>query len=308
MPFASVIIPSYNRVELTIRAIHSVLSQSYTDFELIVVNDGSSDNYEKIKSIISKYNHIYIEQSHGGVSKARNTGLLSASGEYIFLLDSDDEWMIDKLDNQVRFFEMHPDAVLSQTKEQWVRNGSNVQTPLHLEPGDGDCFIRSLHMCCVSSSSVGFKRTLIHEIGLFNEKLRICEDYDYWLRAVLRYPIFCIDRALVVKYSGTHPQLSNSEVAMDRYRVYALLSLLEYVHRCAFALTVDRRASIYEVLRKKTHILKNGAQKRGYENEVYVYHDIISLLDRAHDANELSHILQGMEAVLEYRPKFDIQR
>ena len=121
----SVIIPTYNRSSVLSRAIDSVLRQSFKDFELIVVDDGSTDN---TKELIEKYSDqiTYIYQDNKGVSAARNKGLEHAKGEWIAFLDSDDEWKKKKLEKQIAFIEINPLFQWSHGNEKWLRNGKHL--------------------------------------------------------------------------------------------------------------------------------------------------------------------------------------
>jgi len=121
----SVIIPTFNRAWILEEAVDSVLSQEFQDFELIVVDDGSTDNTWDILNGYQE-NVILVRQENKGVSAARNRGIGLASGELIAFLDSDDLWLPKKLSAQVEFFNSNPDALICQTEEIWIRNGVRV--------------------------------------------------------------------------------------------------------------------------------------------------------------------------------------
>ena len=124
-PLVSVIIPTYNRGWILKEAIDSVLAQDFEDFELIVVDDGSTDN---TREILDTYGQdiIVLQQANKGVSAARNRGIAEAGGQLVAFLDSDDRWLPRKLSRQVDFFNLNPDAVINQTEEIWIRNGARV--------------------------------------------------------------------------------------------------------------------------------------------------------------------------------------
>ncbi|MCK5508758.1 MAG: glycosyltransferase family 2 protein, partial [Desulfobacterales bacterium] len=124
-PLVSVIIPTYNRGWILKETLNSVLAQDFTNFELIVVDDGSTDNTQDILNSY-KENIIVLQQNNKGVSAARNMGITSASGRFIAFLDSDDLWLPKKLSIQVDFFNANTDALICQTEEIWVRNGIRV--------------------------------------------------------------------------------------------------------------------------------------------------------------------------------------
>lgn len=310
---ASVIIPTYNRKDLTLRAVDSVLKQTYRDFELIVVDDGSSEDYLEIQNLLHLTGHNYLFQDHSGVSQARNTGIEFSKGELIFLLDSDDEWLPLKLEKQIQHFNDKPNCNIVQNLEQWIRNGKKVQVPNHLLPASGDAFLRSLEMCCVSDSSVGFRREVVNQVGLFNTDLRVCEDYDFWIRAQCYFEVDLISEILVIKNSGLHCQLSDSEEALDRFRVYSLFNILNLVSQNLISMNEVRIARLTAVLLKKTRILYNGASKRNNPH-MQIYEEILNNLEHE-KLNKNNFLLQldlqkkillELKHTLEYRPKIRI--
>ncbi len=180
-PLVSVIIPTYNRGWILKEAIDSVLAQDFTDFELIVVDDGSTDNTQ---DILTSYKEKIIVEKHSrnkGVSAARNRGITSASGQYVSFLDSDDLWLPQKLSTQVDFFNANPDALICQTEEKWIRNSIFVNPKKRHKKLSGNIFEKSLYLCLVSPSAVMMKRSLFEMTGMFVESLPACEDYDMWL-------------------------------------------------------------------------------------------------------------------------------
>ncbi len=124
-PLISVIIPTYNRGWIIKEAIDSVLAQDYVNYELIVVDDGSTDNTHDILNSYQN-NFLILRQNNKGVSSARNRGLAAASGHFVAFLDSDDIWLPQKLSQQVDFFHSNPDALICQTEEIWIRNNVRV--------------------------------------------------------------------------------------------------------------------------------------------------------------------------------------
>jgi GT2 family glycosyltransferase len=255
-PLVSVIIPTFNRWPMVGEAIESVLWQSSSDFELIVVDAGSTDGTaDKLASFGSRLR--IISTGRNGVSAARNIGVSHSVGRYLAFLDSDDLWRPAKLARQTEFMTSHPDVQICQTDEIWVRNGVRVNPKaIHQKPS-GDIFLRSLDLCLVSPSAVMMTRELFQRLGGFDETFTVCEDYDLWLRIAVEQPVPLIREALVIKRGGHADQLSHSIWGMDRYRVQALQKLLRA------GIDGPRRAAVLEVLRRKVGILANGARKRG---------------------------------------------
>jgi len=257
----SVIIPTYNRSRMVREAIGSVLDQSFEDFELIVVDDGSSDQTETVVRGFGQ-RVIYERQENRGVSAARNLGLERARGAFIALLDSDDLWMAEKLETQTRFFRSNPNALICQTEEIWIRHGRRVNPKKYHRKQSGDIFAVSLERCMVSPSAVMWRRELLDEVGGFDASLPACEDYDLWLRVSCRHPVHLIPQPLTVKRGGHEDQLSTTIPALDRYRIQSILNLLEQVD-----LTAERRRLALDTLRRKAHIYAQGLRKRGRRGE-----------------------------------------
>jgi len=253
----SIVIPTFNRAQKVVRAISSVLSQTFTDVEIIVVDDGSTDGTKKEVEQFDDFITYVAHSSNLGVSAARNTGINGSGAPLIAFLDSDDHWFPEKLAVQVNFFNDHPEAVASQTEELWIRNGRRVN-PMrkHLKPS-GDIFEPSLKLCLVSPSAVMLKRSLLDEVGLFDENLPVCEDYDLWLRISCRYPIHLIKEALVIKEGGHPDQLSARHKGMDRFRIKALVKLIK-----SGVLNEEQLAVTIKELSSKCRIYGNGCLKR----------------------------------------------
>ncbi|WP_369692165.1 glycosyltransferase family 2 protein [Desulfonema ishimotonii] len=263
-PMVSVIIPTCNRDRLVQEAIASVLAQEFKSFELIVVDDGSTDSTPEI---LGSYGDAItvIRQENRGVSAARNAGIAVAKGELIALLDSDDLWMAEKLAVQTAFFQQHPDALICQTEEIWVRNGVRVNPKKKHRKLSGMIFEPSLALCLVSPSAVMMRRELFSHVGLFDESLPACEDYDLWLRVGCRYPVHLIDRPLIVKRGGHEDQLSGAP-GLDKYRIQSLLKLLD-----GDLLSPEQSQAARKMLKEKSSIYASGCLKRGRGEEARYY-------------------------------------
>lgn len=261
MPRVSVIIPTYNRAGMVGEAIDSVLSQSFDDFELMVIDDGSTDGTEEI---ISAYlpRITYLYQSHRGVSAARNRGIAAARGTYICFLDSDDLWLKEKLSFQMRFMASHPESLICYTDEIWIRKGIRVNPMKKHRKYSGMIFEQCLPLCIVSPSSVLIARTLLEKVGVFDETLEVCEDYDLWLRIAARYPVDFIDIPLIIKRGGHADQLSRTWDGQDRFRIRALARLLE-----GNFLSPRQRVLAWRELLRKCEIYGRGCMKRGKVEE-----------------------------------------
>jgi glycosyltransferase involved in cell wall biosynthesis len=269
MPLVSVIIPSHNRAWILKEAIDSVFAQRFRDFELIIVDDGSTDNTPEL---LAAYTTLRVaRQDHSGVSAARNRGISLARGRYVAFLDSDDLWLPDKLSAQTAFFRKRPDALICQTEETWIRNGVQVNPKRrHIKPS-GMIFEDSTRLCLVSPSAVMIRRSLFDQVGVYDERLPACEDYDLWLRTTCRFPVYLLPPPLVIKRGGHRDQLSR-QPGLDRFRIYALRKILENPPAPGLSRTQERAA--VDVLREKCSIYASGCLKRGRVEEARYYLDL----------------------------------
>ncbi|MCB0322658.1 MAG: glycosyltransferase family 2 protein [Bdellovibrionales bacterium] len=253
----AVVIPVHNRPLMSLAAVRSVLRQTYKDFELIVVDDGSTLEMDAVRREVESGGGTFVTQPHAGVAAARNLGVRHSRGEWVAFLDSDDRWLPDKLEVQCAFHQEHPECRISQTEELWYRNGVRVNPrERHAKP-NGDAFARSLDLCCISPSSVMVDCALLLENGGFDEAMRVCEDYDLWIRIALTHQVGYIELPLVEKFGGHSDQLSRSEPAMDRFRVYSLIKLAQSAE-----LAPEADQAVRETIRKKTKVLLKGSRRR----------------------------------------------
>lgn len=273
MRAVSVIIPTFNRANSVKRAVSSVLYQTFSDYELIVVDDGSTDGTMDSPAQFVGQVKTFRHPKNLGVSAARNTGIKGTSAPLIAFLDSDDYWLPEKLGVQVAFFRENPEAVACQTNELWIRKGRRVNPGRkHLKPS-GHIFGPSLRRCLVSPSSVMVRRALLNEVGLFDEDLPACEDYDLWLRISCRDPIHLIDRNLVVKMGGAPDQLSSTQKGLDRFRIRAMVKLIR-----SGKLDQGQVRITFQELTRKCLIFGNGCIKRDKKEEGAYYLKIPEML------------------------------
>lgn len=269
-PTVSVIIPTFNRAHLVTEAVDSVLCQSYTDFELLVVDDGSTD--DTVDRLAGYEGRIRLyRQKNRGPSAARNAGIRHAQGQYICFLDSDDLWLKDKLRAQMDLVAQNLQVKVCYTEEVWIRRGVRVNPKKKHRKYSGWILEKMLPLCLVSPSSVLIAREVFDRVGLFDESLPACEDYDLWLRIGLHYPIVLIDQPLIIKRGGHADQLSRKLWGLDRYRVRALQKLLAHED-----LDEHIRAAAIACLQEKCRIVANGCLKRGKRTEAQEFVAIAS--------------------------------
>jgi glycosyltransferase involved in cell wall biosynthesis len=260
MPFVSVIIPTFNRSSVIIRAINSVLNQSNKDFELIVVDDGSTDETELLLApLIDSGSIKYFKRENRGVSTARNFGVEKSSGEWVSFLDSDDEWLHNKLQEQLDFLKNNSGLCIVYGQEIWLRNGTRVnQRAVHQKFG-GQIFDKCVQQCFIAPSSVMIKANVFHEMGGFDQEFVVCEDYDLWLKISSLYEVGYISNPIIIKHGGHDDQLSTKYVAMDMWRLRSLCRILKIRN-----LSVEDKENVIETIKRKGAILKLGYLK--YEN------------------------------------------
>ena len=256
-PRISVIIPTFNRAHLLPRSIDSLLSQTLSAHSVVIVDDGSTDGTENL--VCEKYPEItYLKQNNLGVSAARNAGIAATSDEWLAFLDSDDEWLPEKLQCQMDALEAEPEMMVCHTDEIWIRNGKHVNPMKKHNKHGGWIFDKCLPLCCISPSSVIIHRSVLDEIGFFDQSLPACEDYDLWLRVASSYPVLYISEKLVVKHGGHQNQLSEKYWGMDRVRIQALEKII-----LSGNLIDENLNNAKQMLREKTIIFSTGARKRG---------------------------------------------
>ncbi len=245
----SAIIPTYNRASFILQSIKSVQNQTLHVEEIIVVDDGSTDN---TKELLKKENITYIYQNNRGVSTARNRGIKEAKCEWIAFLDSDDVWHKNKIEEHVSLHVKNPELKASFSDELWIRNGKIVNKKNHLKKEE-PTFLNSLRVCKIGTSTFFVHKTIFEEIGLFDEDLEVCEDYDLWLRILKKYTIKLINKELITKQAGHENQLSFTTPLIDSYRVKALQKHLDSKYKRDISIEINYKKAI----------LENGAKKRG---------------------------------------------
>ncbi len=295
-PIVSVIIPTFNRSHLLEKALNSVLTQTFRDFEVIVVDDASTDD---TANLLGKYPtlKLIILPENKGVSYARNRGIELAKGHYICFLDSDDLWEPKKLAVQTKWMEENSEVAACQTDEVWIRNGVRVNPKDRHKKYSGDIFFQSLPLCIVSPSSVMIRSNILKQMGGFDDKLPACEDYDLWLRMSSKFAFGYIDQKLLIKYGGHSDQLSRKFWGMDRFRVYSLSKLLGKE-----TLSKKQSDAVLEILIKKCEILINGFVKRDKIREIEIYKRHLALLkslvEKVIEEEEKQSILKNLDDLL----------
>ena len=261
----SVIIPTFNRKYVLHRAIESVANQTRPPIEIIVVDDGSTDGTKDW--LANSFPSVkYIYQDNKCVSFARNIGIEVSKGSWVSFLDSDDEWMPTKLEEQESYIIENPEIKFCHTNEIWIRNGVRVNQMKKHQKYGGDIFEKCLDICRISPSSVLIKKDVFDEIGLFDESLRVCEDYDMWLRYTSRFPVLFLDRQLIIKYGGHSDQLSRVNSGIEQYRIRSLEKLLR-----SNSLSETQSRDAKDELVSKLKIYARGLEKRNKQGDLDIF-------------------------------------
>lgn len=242
----SIIIPTFNRLELLKRAIASIEAQTYTNYELIIVDDASSDG--TLEYLMTLDHTTLVLSENRGVSHARNRGVGMANGSSIAFLDSDDCWDEEKLAQQVAFHQSNPEVKCSFGKERWFRFNQEVKRPKKYEASKVVSFQDLLEFTFIGPSSIMIDTKLYNKLNGFDEDLAVCEDFDLWLRLSTYTDIHLAPNVCINKHAGDFDQLSASVLSLEPYRVEALLKHQD-------------NAQVKKMIKKKIGIIQKGAQK-----------------------------------------------
>ena len=213
---------------------------------------------------------IYYKQLNQGVSSARNFGIQHSTGDWLAFIDSDDQWLPEKLSQQTVALSLNPNSKVCHTEEIWIRNGLPIMPPKKYTKKNGWIFSDCLSLCAISPSTVMIHRSVFIDIGLFDTQFPVCEDYDLWLRICAKYPIILIEEPQIKKYGGHADQLSQKLWGMDRFRIKALQKII-----ATGLLSKENQQEAINMLLKKTAIFVNGALKRGKIDEANYYQQLI---------------------------------
>jgi len=257
-PAVSVIIPAYNAAPFIGETLNSVFAQTFTDYEVIVINDGSPDTNEFEQAIESYRERIrYIRQENGGASSARNAGLRLAAGEYIAFLDSDDVWAPDYLKAQLQFIKdqdcdlVCADAMICGDSPDAGRTYS--ETLMDTAPAVGEVTFLQLVSAEISliTSGVVVRRDLILEVGLFDLALRNAQDFDLWLRLAKHGARLAYHRRVLLEYRTRQGSLTGDAIN-SHLRELRVFDKIEQ----SYQLTPTERAEVAAVIRKRRALLE----------------------------------------------------
>jgi len=270
-PNVSVIIPVYNRFEMAKEAVSSVLGQTYRDFEVIIVDDGSIDMTEALAVYFKDDRRVkYIKLKHSGMPGfVRNKGVEISIGKYLAFLDSDDLWVDSKLDKQVKYLENNISYRVVHTREAWIRSGKTISQSGFNHKRFGNVFSDALIKCIIGPSTVLLEKNLYEELGGFRDDLEIAEDYELWLRLTNSNTVGYINDALITKRAGHIGQLSEKYGQIEIFRIQGLHNLVE---QSFFNLENQQLAE--KELAKKCKIYAAGCRKRNKTEEAEIHESL----------------------------------
>ena len=218
----SVVVPAYNSQRTIIETITSVLQQTFSDLELIVINDGSTDRTLELLETIQDPRLKIYSYPNGGLPTARNRGIGCATGEFISFIDADDLWTPDKLELQLKALEKNPQAGVAYSWTICMGNNGNSFHPGVSESFQGNVYPNLLVGNFIASgSNVLIRRKAIESVGYFDESLKSCEDWDYWLRLAPKWDFVVVPKPQII-YRLSSGAMSSKLDVMEKYQTLVL--------------------------------------------------------------------------------------
>ncbi|MEM7712078.1 MAG: glycosyltransferase [Cyanobacteria bacterium P01_A01_bin.68] len=222
MPKISVVVPAYNSQSTILETIYSVLQQSFSDFELIVINDGSTDKTLRLLSTVNDARLKVYSYPNGGLPAARNRGIVRATGQFISFIDADDLWTPDKLELQLQALQKNPQAAVAYSWTICMGNDGSSFHPGISETVQGNVYSKLLVGNFIGSgSNVLIRREAIESVGYFDESLKSCEDWDYWMRLAPKWDFVVVPKPQII-YRLSSGAMSSKLDVMEKYQTLVL--------------------------------------------------------------------------------------
>jgi len=219
LPLVSIILPTYNCASFLPHSIGTILSQTYNSYEIIVIDDGSTDNTKEVLyPFMQRIKYIRLEHNKG-LPTARNTGIQSAQGKYIAFIDADDLWIPEKLRTDIEYFETHPEVSMVYSKHINIdEKGNDLNGNTKNKLPSGNIFTQLFsEQNFIITSSVVVRKEIFETTGLFDGQLFNCQDWDLWLRIAFHFQVAGIDKPLV-KYRHNPHSLSKNRNNVLKYQ------------------------------------------------------------------------------------------
>lgn len=215
-PFVSVIIPTFNRLELLKETVASVRDQTFRDYEIIVINDGCTDGTPEWLDAQKDLKHL--DRKNSGIAASRNNGAAAARGQWFAFLDHDDLWAPDKLEIQAEFVKENPEVALVAARH--VRLGRKHRQYRKRKWIKGDLFVKAFSESFIHTSSVMIRKDVFHAIGGFPTEYRFADEFDVWLKIAATYPIAYVDDPLVfIRFYEANTSHDRIGVRTDTYDI-----------------------------------------------------------------------------------------
>ncbi len=234
VPKVSIVIPSYNAMQFLPRTVDSVIKQTFQDFEIVIINDGSTDNIKEWAKTVEDKRLRLISQPNQGQSAARNEGIEQSSGQYIAFLDSDDLWAPSKLEKQVQVLDCNSDVGLVYSWVSLIDENDDPLDKIWTISEEGDVWHKLIEGNIIACGSVPMiRRACVEVVGLFEKFPFACEDWDYWLRIASHYPFKVLEEVLVY-YRHSPSSLSRYQGDALQKRLQAMEESYEMIIERAF--------------------------------------------------------------------------
>jgi glycosyltransferase involved in cell wall biosynthesis len=223
MPKVSVVIPAYNAMKYLPETLESVLKQTFSDFEVTIVNDGSNDNICEWSKQITDTRIRLISQHNQEASSARNTGILNSTGEYIAFLDADDIWEPTKLEKQVNYLDTHPLVGLVDVWTTLIDENGNFTNKIISNNIEGNVRKTVIEVCntfIASGSSPMIRRACVEKVGLFDVDIKFGEDMDMWIRIAIHYHFGVVKEPLIRYRQHPNSKSKNCQLMLGGIRKF----------------------------------------------------------------------------------------
>ncbi len=248
MSIVSVIVPAYNAERTILQTILSVQQQSFSDLEIIVINDGSTDKTLDLLNTVEDSRLKIFNYENGGLPVARNRGISHATRKYIAFIDADDLWTSDKLESQLAALEKHPDAGVAYSWTRFMDEKAetyHLSTPIYFE---GDVYANLLVWNFIASGSNPLvRREAIEDVGEFDATLRSAEDWDYWLRLAQRWHFAVVPKAQIL-YRKSSGAMSSKVDIMEKYNLIVIDKAFQRAPSHLQYLQKQSQAGIYQYM------------------------------------------------------------